>query len=82
MALQGVSKKKWKYREIHSPNTKTKDRLFYKIINDISLSLYIIIPKDFFSLDVGYGAGVVIRVLQILGIDAEKIKLSASSIGK
>ena len=81
MALQGVSKKKWKYREIHSPNTKTKDRLFYKIINDISLSLHIIIQKDFF-LYVWYGAGVVIRVLQILGIDAEKIKLSASSIGK
>ena len=81
MALQGVSKKKWKYREIHSPNTKTKDRLFYKIINDISLSLHIIIQKDFFRY-VRYGAGVVIRVLQILGIDAEKIKLSASSIGK
>ena len=30
----------------------------------------------------GYGAGVVIPVLEILGIDAKKIKLSASSIGK
>ena len=80
MGLQEVSKKKWKYCEIHAPDTKTKDVSFYKIINDISFSLHIIIQKDFFY--VWYGAGVVIRVLQILGIDAEKIKPSASSIGK
>ena len=48
----------------------------------IFLFLCTLSSKKIFSLDVGYGAGVVIRVLQILGTDAEKIKLSASSIGK
>ena len=55
MGLQEVSKKKWKYCEIHSPDTKTKDVLFYKIINDISFSLHIIIQKDFFMFDMEQG---------------------------